>query len=278
MKKWATLTCYGLLLTTMLFLGLPVFAQETEIIAVPSIPGHDYTQDSIAAAAQSPDVHLQEMNGPDSLMVMMPYGPCGTIQRKGNAILWAPHDAGLYGYTDGKFAIASAVIECELYYKQIKANRDIATATDQVPSTELNSQASALQPHALSHTFATGRKADVDQANYSDPVAPAQSPLKADGDVLLVILLFIVGLAIYFLPASVAYNKEHPAKAGIFTLNLFLGWSFIGWVVALVWALNGRKEVDPVYLYAPVQPVYPDVPQPGRTLGNISQHRGPWQQ
>lgn len=50
------------------------------------------------------------------------------------------------------------------------------------------------------------------------------------------------GLLIYFLPTLVAYNRKPSNWLGIFALNVFLGWSFIGWVVALVWACAGENE------------------------------------
>ena len=45
-----------------------------------------------------------------------------------------------------------------------------------------------------------------------------------------------VVIAIYFLPALVASKRGHRQATAIGVLNLFLGWTFIGWVVALVWA------------------------------------------
>lgn len=47
-------------------------------------------------------------------------------------------------------------------------------------------------------------------------------------------LLLVVGGVVYFIPSVVGRNKKN-ANA-ILMLNLFLGWTFIGWVVALVWA------------------------------------------
>ena len=41
-------------------------------------------------------------------------------------------------------------------------------------------------------------------------------------------------LAIYFLPTIVGQGKKNWTAISV--LNLFLGWTFIGWVVALVWA------------------------------------------
>jgi hypothetical protein len=53
------------------------------------------------------------------------------------------------------------------------------------------------------------------------------------------ILFALVGLAIYFIPASVALAREHENALAITTLNLFLGWTLLGWVIALVWACTG---------------------------------------
>lgn len=54
---------------------------------------------------------------------------------------------------------------------------------------------------------------------------------------LLVGLPFIVLLLLfYFIPAIVAGNNKHSQTGAIFALNLFLGWTLLGWVIALVWA------------------------------------------
>jgi len=51
----------------------------------------------------------------------------------------------------------------------------------------------------------------------------------------------LIGLPIYFLPSIIGRKK---ANAGaIFAMNLFLGWVFIGWVIALIWACT--KDVEP---------------------------------
>jgi branched-subunit amino acid transport protein AzlD len=56
----------------------------------------------------------------------------------------------------------------------------------------------------------------------------------------LMAVVFIAGLAVvaffvYFLPYDIAKKNQHPQQRAIFTLNLFLGWSLLGWVAALVW-------------------------------------------
>jgi hypothetical protein len=47
----------------------------------------------------------------------------------------------------------------------------------------------------------------------------------------------------YFLPLAIAFNKKRANTGAIFALNLFLGWSLIGWVVALVWALKEEQVI-----------------------------------
>ena len=51
------------------------------------------------------------------------------------------------------------------------------------------------------------------------------------------ILLIIMGI-IYFVPTIVANNRNHKQSTAILLLNLFLGWTFIGWVAALIWSVT----------------------------------------
>lgn len=55
---------------------------------------------------------------------------------------------------------------------------------------------------------------------------------------ILQILVFLIGLALYFLPTIIAVHSLKKDSAAILALNFFLGWTFIGWVAALVWALK----------------------------------------
>jgi hypothetical protein len=50
-------------------------------------------------------------------------------------------------------------------------------------------------------------------------------------------LLYLLGLLIlYLLPGIAAILAKKKRASGIFILNLFLGWTLIGWVAALIWA------------------------------------------
>jgi hypothetical protein len=72
---------------------------------------------------------------------------------------------------------------------------------------------------------------------------------------------FLAGAALYFLPTIIGASRHKTNLVGIFLVNFFLGWSVIGWVVALVWAVS-TERVDHM-AYAPGIPVPPGpAPQP----------------
>jgi hypothetical protein len=49
---------------------------------------------------------------------------------------------------------------------------------------------------------------------------------------------FGIGFVMYFLPTIIALIKSKRDAVAILLLNLFLGWSVIGWIIALVWAVK----------------------------------------
>jgi hypothetical protein len=66
---------------------------------------------------------------------------------------------------------------------------------------------------------------------------------------IVLLIAFLFGLALYFMPTVIAYSRKKSNVTAIFVLNLLLGWTLIGWVVALVWSLaqEGRPTVVNVY-------------------------------
>ena len=71
----------------------------------------------------------------------------------------------------------------------------------------------------------------------------------------LVVYLFLffcatwlfISLAIYFIPVIIAYIRKHNNILAITILNVVIGWTFFGWLAAVLWALNSdvkEKEVD----------------------------------
>jgi hypothetical protein len=52
------------------------------------------------------------------------------------------------------------------------------------------------------------------------------------------IIFILIGIVLYFLPSIVAWNNKKKNFAAICVLNLLLGWTIIGWVASLVWAVT----------------------------------------
>jgi len=57
-------------------------------------------------------------------------------------------------------------------------------------------------------------------------------------------VLGLIGIVIaYWAPTVVALVRHIPAAGQVVVVNLFLGWTVIGWVVALVMALRAVPDV-----------------------------------
>jgi hypothetical protein len=67
-------------------------------------------------------------------------------------------------------------------------------------------------------------------------------------------VLLIVAFVAYFLPTFIASHRKHPNGTSIFLLDLFLGWTFIGWLAALIWSASAIKKNEP----PPIAPVKAD--------------------
>jgi hypothetical protein len=53
--------------------------------------------------------------------------------------------------------------------------------------------------------------------------------------------LLILG-ALYLLPGIIASARKHKNRDPIFIVNLFFGWTFIGWVGCLAWSLSHQER------------------------------------
>jgi len=58
----------------------------------------------------------------------------------------------------------------------------------------------------------------------------------------------------YFLPTIVAMMRNHPSAGGIFLVNFFFGWTVLGWILCLVWAVSGTSRTTIYNSYPPYNP------------------------
>ena len=55
------------------------------------------------------------------------------------------------------------------------------------------------------------------------------------------LLIFVSIVVMYFLPALIASRRCHHNSAAILALNLLLGWTVFGWVLAFIWSLTAVR-------------------------------------
>jgi len=70
--------------------------------------------------------------------------------------------------------------------------------------------------------------------------APASS---SPGAVLGGIALLLAGILCYFVPLIVAVRRHVRHLGSVAVVNIFLGWTVIGWVVALAMAFRSAEPV-----------------------------------
>ncbi|GGB29398.1 hypothetical protein GCM10011492_19720 [Flexivirga endophytica] len=77
------------------------------------------------------------------------------------------------------------------------------------------------------------------------------------GAVVAIAWILAVCTFFYLLPWAIAATRNKSNQGGIFALNFLLGWSFIGWVIALVMACGTDQQTNVVVVnQAPQQHYY----------------------
>lgn len=64
-------------------------------------------------------------------------------------------------------------------------------------------------------------------------------------------ILLVIGI-LYFLPIMIAANRKHHNVASIAVVNVFLGWTLLGWVISLAWACSQVKTISQA-ISSPIQ-------------------------
>jgi hypothetical protein len=72
----------------------------------------------------------------------------------------------------------------------------------------------------------------------------------SSGDAGSIVGLVVV-IALYFLPCIVAYGRGKVNSGGVLIINLLLGWTVIGWIVALAMAASGMTKKQQATLQTP---------------------------
>jgi hypothetical protein len=101
----------------------------------------------------------------------------------------------------------------------------------------------AREQHAAEEQARLQREAQQRHAEEQARIQAQQERERSDrmavisltaGFIFVGIIVFII----YIVPSVIAFKRGHQNAGAILALNILLGWSFLGWVAALVWSLT----------------------------------------
>ena len=59
-------------------------------------------------------------------------------------------------------------------------------------------------------------------------------------EIVVTAIIYLVALLIYLIPTIIGLRKRN--SLAIIAINVFLGWTFIGWVGSLIWAISSKSK------------------------------------
>ncbi len=65
------------------------------------------------------------------------------------------------------------------------------------------------------------------------------------------LVVVVLWFAAYLSPAIMAYGRHHQNELAILLLNVFVGWTVLGWITALVWAATPVRRAEPPPAHVP---------------------------
>lgn len=77
---------------------------------------------------------------------------------------------------------------------------------------------------------------------FSYSMGTMSGPLNKFGESVS-LMFFVFFPALYLLPTIEAFSRKHENAGSVALLNVFLGWTFLGWVAAYIWAFKQPTAV-----------------------------------
>lgn len=72
-----------------------------------------------------------------------------------------------------------------------------------------------------------------------------QDTLETLGFIIFWFVIAAICLTIYFLPFIISLMRNANNTGPIFFINLFFGWSLIGWIASFIWACVDQQNIRP---------------------------------
>lgn len=141
-----------------------------------------------------------------------------------------------------------------------QGQRQNAPAVDAPPAMPAQTDAapasidSGAEPQASAPVSSDPQPYESPQADSSTPSAETSVPVatpavststagSAAGLSVFMIFCIAVLFVFYWLPAMNGFRRKHRNAVPILLVNFFFGWTFIGWVVALIWSASDNTPV-----------------------------------
>jgi hypothetical protein len=191
-----------------------------------------------------------------ALAVLIAFGSIGNAEAQNR----------VWYYCDSAHAYYPYVRYCATPWRAVQPTTQSAQQTDPAPtttpavpqssSTSVDSSTQPANPQSEAKpdntTTSDNESADSpavqnDAAQTADPADQKQQskPSADDGTggfswmwLLVGLFIFGISLTLYFIPTMIAFARNHKNAVAILALNFLMGWTFIGWVASLVWALK----------------------------------------
>ena len=98
----------------------------------------------------------------------------------------------------------------------------------------------------LSDAFPCFKSVWMKSAEAVPPLQAKPTPDAAEGMVFGTawVCMLIFAVMAYFLPCLIASSRGVTYRTGIILVNLFFGWTVIGWIVTVVWASTAETEAQ----------------------------------
>jgi len=120
-------------------------------------------------------------------------------------------------------------------YRERERQRDAAARTAPKPADHMAELIAQAQRPIRAEDSAASHHSSAQDLSPSDREAANERK-----QYIGLVVLSVIGFLFYFLPSFVGRQKRNAIA--IFILNLFLGWTLLGWVLALVWACTREPE------------------------------------
>ncbi len=146
-------------------------------------------------------------------------------------------------FISGFCVLFLACIGLLLQYDKIVTKTDFAPkleASESIPKIDKFKELAVKPPRDPEALPLKSKEAKIEIKNEDKKLESNSNVTKTFGWVMIFTIVF--GFCIYLLPTIIANHRKHTNQGAIFVLNLFLGWTFLGWIIALIWSFTSSQN------------------------------------